>query len=326
MNQIRRPTTNTFSWTLTAWYSTGSYIETVNINLNALDNDRWSGIDKTYYAIGTNTWTLEYTIYSWSIIINGLRDYTLNYYSVDVFGKESIISWSDVGNTILFTWREYDKEIGLYYFRARYYDAELGRFINRDPIGQVDDVNLYGYVGNNSVMFVDPFWKKKVFVETYDKYIELKELIFNKGDLDPRFYFLDKNTQDTLKNNYKYYKNEVQRLHYNRNTFNTNLPTNLSDANQKQWLELSYIKSWYHQETASLFYPNHKYISQDRKKEVVFDSDWIVISDISDVWTYNFFDPLEEPWLHKKYDVDPYYEFWNGFNDSKSPLERITWF
>ncbi|MDD2871758.1 MAG: SdrD B-like domain-containing protein [Candidatus Gracilibacteria bacterium] len=78
---------NTFSGTLTAGYSTGSYIETVNINLNALDNEGGSGIDNTYYAIGTNTGTLDYTTYSGSIIINGLGDYTLNYYSVDKFGN-----------------------------------------------------------------------------------------------------------------------------------------------------------------------------------------------------------------------------------------------
>ncbi len=38
---------------------------------------------------------------------------------------------------------------GLYYYRARYYNADLQRFISEDPIeiagGQV---NLYGYVGN----------------------------------------------------------------------------------------------------------------------------------------------------------------------------------
>ena len=79
--------TSTFSWQLTAWYSTGSYIETVKINLNALDNEWWSWIDNTYYAIWTNTWTLDYTTYSGSIIINWLWDYTLNYYSVDKFGN-----------------------------------------------------------------------------------------------------------------------------------------------------------------------------------------------------------------------------------------------
>ena len=46
---------------------------------------------------------------------------------------------------------------GLYYMRARYYDAETGRFISEDPIGFAGgDVNLYGYVQNNPVMFIDP--------------------------------------------------------------------------------------------------------------------------------------------------------------------------
>ncbi len=46
---------------------------------------------------------------------------------------------------------------GLYYMRARYYDAETGRFISEDPIGFAGgDVNLYAYVQNNPVMFVDP--------------------------------------------------------------------------------------------------------------------------------------------------------------------------
>lgn len=33
-----------------------------------------------------------------------------------------------------FTGREWDKEIGLYYYRARYYDPKVGRFISFDPI------------------------------------------------------------------------------------------------------------------------------------------------------------------------------------------------
>jgi RHS repeat-associated protein len=49
----------------------------------------------------------------------------------------------------------YDREIGLYYFNARYYSPELGRFISRDPVGIVDDVNLYVYVGNNPLKWVD---------------------------------------------------------------------------------------------------------------------------------------------------------------------------
>ncbi len=46
---------------------------------------------------------------------------------------------------------------GLYYMRARYCDAETGRFISEDPIGFAGgDVNLYAYVQNNPVMFIDP--------------------------------------------------------------------------------------------------------------------------------------------------------------------------
>ncbi|MDR3150505.1 MAG: RHS repeat-associated core domain-containing protein, partial [Candidatus Peribacteria bacterium] len=48
-----------------------------------------------------------------------------------------------------------DREIALYYFNARYYSPELGRFISRDPIGIIDDVNLYVYVGNNPLKWVD---------------------------------------------------------------------------------------------------------------------------------------------------------------------------
>ncbi|MDD2871760.1 MAG: SdrD B-like domain-containing protein [Candidatus Gracilibacteria bacterium] len=84
---MKKQVSNTFSGTSTAGYSSGSYIETVNINLNALDNEGGSGIDQVYYALGTNTGTLEYTSYSGAIIINGLGDYTLNYYSVDKFGN-----------------------------------------------------------------------------------------------------------------------------------------------------------------------------------------------------------------------------------------------
>ncbi len=46
---------------------------------------------------------------------------------------------------------------GLYYMRARYYDPTAGRFISEDPLGfGGGDVNLYAYVGNDPVNFIDP--------------------------------------------------------------------------------------------------------------------------------------------------------------------------
>lgn len=56
-----------------------------------------------------------------------------------------------------FTGREFDETTGLYYYRARWYDAKLGRFISEDPIGFAGgDINLYGYVYNRPLMLTDP--------------------------------------------------------------------------------------------------------------------------------------------------------------------------
>jgi RHS repeat-associated protein len=53
-----------------------------------------------------------------------------------------------------------DDGTGLYYYRARYYDPVIGRFISEDPLGfAAGDVNFYAYVGNNPVNANDPSGK-----------------------------------------------------------------------------------------------------------------------------------------------------------------------
>lgn len=56
-----------------------------------------------------------------------------------------------------FAGREWDADIGLYNNRARWYDANIGRFISEDPIGfKAKDENLYRYVGNEPTDKTDP--------------------------------------------------------------------------------------------------------------------------------------------------------------------------
>jgi len=71
------------------------------------------------------------------------------------------LSESPAGNTLTFQGRRLDTETGLYYYRNRYYSPELGRFIQRDPLGYVDGMNLYEFVGGRVPKGIDPYglWK-----------------------------------------------------------------------------------------------------------------------------------------------------------------------
>jgi RHS repeat-associated protein len=55
-----------------------------------------------------------------------------------------------------YTGREFDGESGLYYYRARYYDPAIGRFIRQDPIGLSGGINTYLYVLANPITNTDP--------------------------------------------------------------------------------------------------------------------------------------------------------------------------
>ncbi|MEK6282278.1 MAG: RHS repeat-associated core domain-containing protein [Acidobacteriota bacterium] len=71
----------------------------------------------------------------------------------DAFGN---VTGGSAATRYTFTGRESDGELGLLYYRARWYDAKQGRFVSEDPFGLRAGINLYSYVKNNPTKFTDP--------------------------------------------------------------------------------------------------------------------------------------------------------------------------
>lgn len=95
--------------------------------------------DVIHYTSGTNTTAV------------------IDHLTYGAFGN--VTAQTNSGNQPLFayTGQMWDGTVGLYYYRARWYDARLGRFLNQDPLTfNGGDTNLYRYVANSPTIYVDP--------------------------------------------------------------------------------------------------------------------------------------------------------------------------
>ena len=107
---------------------------------------------QTYYYHQNNLWSVEGITNSAAAVVER--------YMYDAYGLPIITggsgppgvpvppnAWgtphSAIGNPWMFTGRQFDEEDGIYFYRARYFDPVKGRFLQRDPLGYVDGMNLY---------------------------------------------------------------------------------------------------------------------------------------------------------------------------------------
>ena len=117
---------------------------------------------------GTSTYYYHYDGLGSVRFVSNTNGATVEQYRYDPYGapeirnsSNQVISTSAINNPYMFTGRRWDKETEIYHYRNRAYDPELGRFLQRDPLGYVDSMNLYSYVTNNPIRWIDPLGLEK---------------------------------------------------------------------------------------------------------------------------------------------------------------------
>jgi RHS repeat-associated protein len=115
--------------------------------IGGLLNLRQGGLDYSYLYDGKGN-------------VRGLIDSTntvVAKFTYDEFGNlMSKVDTLNLDQPYMFSTKEYDEETGLSYYGFRFYSPSLGRWITRDPIEEAGGLNLYGFVGNNAVNWMDP--------------------------------------------------------------------------------------------------------------------------------------------------------------------------
>ena len=133
----------------------GRVIETIEESSegNTATTTAWIGQKPLAMTDGVDTW--------WYVTDHQGTTLMLTDSDGEIVWEESANPFGISGNDqeenkarMLYTGKVFDPDTQMYYFNARWYDPETGRFASEDPAR--DGVNWYAYVGNNPLKWVDP--------------------------------------------------------------------------------------------------------------------------------------------------------------------------
>ncbi|OFX84020.1 MAG: hypothetical protein A2W99_03275 [Bacteroidetes bacterium GWF2_33_16] len=126
------------------------------VDTKTIDKDN----SDTFNAINANLIRYQYSNHLGSAILETDNNGNIiSYEEYHPFGTSSYrVSKPDSDLSLKryrFSGKERDDETGFYYFGARYYAAWLGRWTSSDPEGFIDGLNLFSYVSNNPINYID---------------------------------------------------------------------------------------------------------------------------------------------------------------------------